>query len=144
MRVCGVIALVLAAAGLVVGVLIVVGNPDLAAPGPQLLPYAAYDSWRFTLGILLWCAALLLVAGALAVSRQPGLAWLILLAFIPLLVLYILGGALMPTFVSALIAVVVLGIVVPAIVGAIGLAIGGVIRRRRLTKLSVESARFAP
>lgn len=133
MRVLGVIALLVGAVGLVVAALIVVGNPDLAAPGPQLLPYAAYDSWRFTLGILLWCAAVLFASGALAVSRQPGLAWLTLLAFIPLLALYLIGGGLMPTFASALIAVVVLGIVVPAIVGAIGIAIGGAVRRRRPT-----------
>ncbi len=132
MRVFGVIAIVLAALGLAVGVLLLLGNPDLASPGPQLLPYAAYDSWRILLGVVLWFAGLLLVVGVLAVSRQPGLAWLMLLAFIPLLVVYLLGGGLMPSLALAIVAVVVLGLVVPAIIAGVGLAIGGAVRRRKL------------
>ncbi|MBD8465115.1 hypothetical protein IFU30_02440 [Plantibacter sp. CFBP 8798] len=132
MRVFGVFALVLAALGLVVASLVVIGNPDLAAPGPQLLPYQSYDSWRFTLGLLLWGAGVWLAVGILAVSRQPGLAWLVLLAFIPLLVVDLIGGGLMPSFVLALLAVVVLGLVVPVIVGVVGIAIGGAVRRRKL------------
>ncbi|MBF4567600.1 hypothetical protein ITJ57_02375 [Plantibacter sp. VKM Ac-2880] len=137
MRVFGVIAIVLAALGLVVGVLLLFGNPDLASPGPQLLPAVAYDSWRFLLGVLLWFASLLFVAGVLAVSRQPGLAWLMLLAFIPLLVVYLLGGGLMPSLALAIVAVVVLGLVVPAIIAAVGLAIGGAVRRRKLRTATV-------
>lgn len=132
MRVFGVFALVLAAVGLVVASLVVIGNPDLAAPGPQLLPYQAYDSWRFTLGLLLWGAGVWLAVGILAVSRQPGLAWLVLLAFIPLLVVDLIGGGLTPSFVLAVLAVVVLGLVVPVIVGVVGVAIGGAVRRRKL------------
>jgi hypothetical protein len=132
MRVFGVIAIVLAALGLAVGVLLLLGNPDLASPGPQLLPYAAYDSWRILLGVVLWFAGLFLVVGVLAVSRQPGLAWLMLLAFIPLLVVYLLGGGLMPNLALAIVAVVVLGLVVPAIIAGVGLAIGGAVRRRKL------------
>ncbi|WP_285042096.1 hypothetical protein [Plantibacter sp. LMC-P-059a] len=132
MRVFGVIAIVLAALGLAVGVLLLLGNPDLASPGPQLLPYAAYDSWRILLGVVLWFAGLFLVVGVLAVSRQPGLAWLMLLAFIPLLVVYLLGGGLMPSLGLAIVAVVVLGLVVPAIIAGVGLAIGGAVRRRKL------------
>lgn len=133
MRVFGVFALVLAAIGVAVASLVVIGNPDLASPGPQVLPYEAYDSWRFTLGLLLWGAGVWLAVGILAVSRQPGLAWLVLLAFIPLLVVDVIGGGLMPSFVLALIAVVVLGLVVPVIVGVVGVAIGGAVRRRRRT-----------
>lgn len=133
MRVFGVFALVLAAIGVAVASLVVIGNPDLAAPGPQVLPYEAYDSWRFTLGLLLWGAGVWLAVGILAVSCQPGLAWLVLLAFIPLLVVDVIGGGLMPSFALALIAVVVLGLVVPVIVGVVGIAIGRAVRRRRKT-----------
>lgn len=136
MRVFGVFALVLAAIGVAVASLVVIGNPDLAAPGPQVLPYEAYDSWRFTLGLLLWGAGVWLAVGILAVSRQPGLAWLVLLAFIPLLVVDVIGGGLMPSFVLALIAVVVLGLVVPVIVGVVGIAIGRAVRRRRRTTVA--------
>jgi hypothetical protein len=135
-RVFGVFALVLAAIGVAVASLVVIGNPDLAAPGPQVLPYEAYDSWRFTLGLLLWGAGVWLAVGILAVSRQPGLAWLVLLAFIPLLVVDVIGGGLMPSFVLALIAVVVLGLVVPVIVGVVGIAIGRAVRRRRRTTVA--------
>jgi hypothetical protein len=127
----GVTAFVLAAVGLVVAVLLVLGNPDLAAPGPQLLPVQLYGSWRLILGIMLWAAAVLLAVGILAVSRQPRLAWLTLLVFLPLLALYLLAGGLMPTLVLTLVVIVVLGLVIPVVVGVVGVVIGGALRRRR-------------
>lgn len=131
MRGLGVVALLLGVLGLVVGVLVLQGNPSLATSGPQVLPYALYDSWRVVLPATLWVAAVWLTVGILAVSRQPRVAWLMLLAFLPLLVVYVVGGALMPSYVMALMAVVVLGVVVPVVIGAIGVGIGRAVTRRR-------------
>ncbi|MGD8194925.1 hypothetical protein ACEXQB_010590 [Herbiconiux sp. P18] len=124
-------AFILAVVGLLFSVLLVSGNPDLAAPGPRLLPFQAYESWRLTLGIVLWGSAAWLAGGILAVSRQPEIVWLTLLVFLPLLALYLLGGAFMPTFVLTLTVVIVFGIVIPVVVGLTGVVIGGAIRRRQ-------------
>ena len=140
MRGFGVIALVLGALALVVGVLLIHGNASLATPGPQVLPTALYSSWRVVLGVTLWVAAVLIVVGMLAVSRQPGMAWLMLLVFLPLLAVYLLGGGLMPSYIAALIAIVVLGVVVPVVVGGIGIAIGSAVRRRRAGALPRAAA----
>ncbi|RUR01195.1 hypothetical protein ELQ94_06655 [Labedella endophytica] len=121
----------LAAVSLVFAVLLVLGNPDLAAPGPQLLPLQAYESWRLTLGIALWSAAVAIAAGILAASRPPRTAWLTLLILLPLLALYLIGGALMPTFVLAMTVVIFLGLVIPVVVGVVGVAVGRAVRRRR-------------
>ena len=136
MRIVGVIALALGGVGVVVGVLLVLGNPDLSAPGPRVLPFQAYEVWRAALAIVLWAAAVLLAVGILAVTRQPGAAWLILLAFIPLIALYLAGGALMPTFALAMTAVVVLGVALPVVVGMVGVAIGSAVRRRKVSAAS--------
>lgn len=75
-------------------------------------------------------AAVLLSAGILAASRPPRITWLTLLVFLPLLAIYLIGGALMPTFVLTTTVVIVLGLVVPAVVGVVGVVIGRAVRRR--------------
>ncbi|WP_378144378.1 hypothetical protein ACFJGV_12980 [Cnuibacter sp. UC19_7] len=131
MRGLGVVALLLGVLGVVVAVLLITGNPSLATPGPQVLPAALYDSWRLVLPVVLWVSAVWLALGILAVSRQPRVAWLMLLAFLPLLAVYFLGGGLLPSYITALIAIIVLGVVIPVVVGVIGVAIGSAVRRRR-------------
>lgn len=116
---------------ILVAILLLVGNPEIASPGPQLLPNAAYDVWRFLLGATLWAAAVWFTVAYLAATRQPGAAWLSLLAYVLLFLPYAVVPGLMIDFVSALVCVVVFGLVLPAVVALIGRAIGRAAARRK-------------
>jgi hypothetical protein len=132
MRPLGALALVAGVLSLLLAVGVIVGNRDLQIPGPQLdLLGPAFGGWRLALGIELWLGATLLTVAFLALGRMPGLAWLMLLAYLLLLAPYVLLGAVMPTAIAVVVVAVLLGVVVPIVVMAIAAVIGRAVARRR-------------
>jgi hypothetical protein len=130
-RVLSVVAVALGVVGLLLALLLVMGNNEIASPGPSLLPDALHESWRFLLGIVLWGAAVWFTVGFISGTGQPGVAWLSLLAYVLLFAVFVVLPGLMIDFVSALVCIVVFGVGLPVVVILIARAIGNAARRRR-------------
>jgi hypothetical protein len=139
-RLLSVLAVILGVVGLVLALLLVMGNDDIGSPGPSLLPDSVHDSWRFLLGIVLWASAVWFTVAFISGSSQPGLAWLSLLAYVLLFALFVVVPGLMIDFVSALACILVFGIIMPVVVILIARAIGNAVRRRQSTTVTAPAA----
>lgn len=107
------------------------GNPDLAAPGNAILAGGLQGGWRFLFGFMALLAAVSLTAGAMILTKLPGLAYLALIAFFLLSIPYIALGALVPSLAVAVVLIVLFVLVIPAVVWLIAFLIGRAILKRR-------------
>ena len=129
MRILGIVAALLGAIGLVVSILTVVGNPDLQVPGPSLIQWPV--GWRIVLGVVLWGGAVWISVALMALTRLPGLAWLMLVVYLALFPVYFVLGGMMPNLGGVIAAIVILGVVVPVADWLAAFAIGSALRKRR-------------
>lgn len=108
------------------------GNHDLDAPGNAILAGGLQGSWRFLFGFMALLAAVSLTAGAMILTKLPGLAYLALIAFFLLSIPYIALGALVPSLAVAIVLIVLFVLVIPAVVWLIAFLIGRAILKRRV------------
>lgn len=136
MKILAWIAFVLGLAFLILSFGLLSGNRDMPNSFPQYLPEGIQGHFRWLLGVFCWLSALCLSAGWIALRGLPGLSWLSLILLLVLIPLYFFGGALMPNFVSSVLALLALAIVIPIVLSGVASLIAGVVRRNRASRES--------
>lgn len=129
-------AFILGLAFLILGFGLLSGNRDLPNSFPQYLSEGIQGHFRWLLGLLSWLSALCFSAGWIVFRRLPGMSWLSLALLLVLIPLYFFGGALVPNFVSSVLALLALAIVIPIVLCLVASLIGGVVRRNRASRES--------